>query len=197
MRRRSSVHSPGDERLFLLDTNAYLRVADSFHPLIATIFGSPPCKLRVVPDLDRELKRNPRLATKFHWASLESYSQDRSHYLRVSQERHREIEMNLEYVRETAQDLGLSTSPVDNFCLAYALAFEAVVITDDRPMASLAAEFDLPVIGIIDLLKLMYDEGRANLQEISDAVAVIEGRDDVPNPKYFWKKYSLNFENKN
>lgn len=189
--------SSSDERLFLLDTNAYLRIADSFHPLIATSFGSPPCKLRVVPDLDRELKRNPRLTSKFHWASLEIYSQDRGHYLRVNQEKRREIATNLEYVRETAQDLRLGTSPVDNFCLAYALAYEAVVVTDDGPMTSLAAEFDIPVTGTIDLLKLMYDEGRASLQEIRDAVAVIEGRDDVPCPKQFWKKYNLHFGNLN
>lgn len=186
--------SSGDERLFLLDTNTYLRVADSFHPIIETIFGSPPCKFRVVPDLDHELKRNPRLASKFHWASSEIYSQDRSHHLRVSQEKRKEIKTNLEYVRETAQDLRLSTSPVDNFCLAYALAFGAIVVTDDGPMTLLAAEFDIPVTSTIDLLKLMYDEGRANLQEIRDAVTVIEGRGDVPNPKYFWKKYNLYFE---
>jgi hypothetical protein len=188
------VPSSGDERLFLLDTNTYLRVADSFHPIIATVFGSPPCRFCVVPDLDHELRRNPRLASKFHWASSEIYSQDRSHYLNVCQEKRKEIKTNLEYVRETAQDLQLSTSPVDNFCLAYALAFGAVVVTDDEPMTSLAAEFDIPVTSTIDLLKLMYDAGRANLQEISDAVAVIEGRDDIPNPKYFWKKYSLYFE---
>ena len=47
----------------------------------------------------------------------------------------------------------------------------------------------------IDLLKLIYDAGRASLQEIRDAVAVIEGRDDIPVPKHFWKKYNLYFEN--
>lgn len=186
-----------DERLFILDTNAYLRIADSFHPLIATIFGSPPCKLRVVPDLDRELKRSPRLSGKFHWASSDIYAQDRSHYLRVDHEKRKEIETNLEYIRETAQDLRLGTSPVDNFCLAYALALGAVVITDDGPMTSLAAEFDIPIMNTIDLLKLMYDEDRASLQEIRDAVAVIEVRDDISDPKYFWKKYNLYFENLN
>ena len=189
--------SSSDERLFLLDTNAYLRIADSFYPLISTIFGSPPCKLRVVPDLDRELKRNPRLTSKFHWASSEMYAQDRGHYLRVSHENREEIETNLEYIRETARDLQLGTSTVDNFCLAYALTFRAVVVTDDGPMTSLATEFDIPVMSTIDLLKLMYDTSRASLQEIRDAVTVIEGRDDIPVPKQFWKKYNLYFENSN
>lgn len=184
-----------DERLFILDTNAYLRIADSFHPLISTIFGSPPCKLRVVPDLDRELKRNPRLASKFHWASSEIYAHDRGHYLRVDKEKRKEIDINLDYIRETARDLQLGTSPIDNFCLAYALVLGAVVVTDDGPMTSLAAEFDILVMSTIDLLKLIYDAGRASLQEIRDAVAVIEGRDDIPVPKHFWKKYNLYFEN--
>jgi len=93
--------------------------------------------LRVVPALDQELKRSPRLSSKFHWAS---------------------------------------------------------VVTDDGPMASLAAEFEIPVAKTIDLLKIIYEEGRASLQEIKDAVTVIEGRDDIPGPKEFWKKYSLYFE---
>jgi len=187
------VPSPKGERLFLLDTNAYLRIADSFHPLIATTFGDPPCKLRVVPDLDRELKRSPRLSGKFHWASHEMYAQDRRHYLRVSDERRAEIATDLEYLRETARDSGLATSPVDNFCLAYALAFKAVAITDDGPMVQLAAEFDIEAVGTIELLKLMRDEGRASLRDIEDAVAVMEQRNDIPDPKTFWKKYSAYF----
>lgn len=186
--------SSSDERLFLLDTNAYLRIADSFHPLIATIFGTPPCKLRVVPALDQELKRSPRLSSKFHWASSETYGGDRRHYLRVTSEKRKGIETNFQYIRETAQDLGMATSPVDNFCLAYALALGATVVTDDGPMTSLAAEFEIPVIGTIDLLKLMHDEGRASLQEIKNAVTVIEARDDIPDPKGFWKKYSQYFD---
>jgi hypothetical protein len=49
----------------------------------------------------------------------------------------------------------------------------------------------------IDLLKLLLDEGKASLREILDAVEVIEARDDIPDPKQFWKKYSLYFESIN
>ena len=122
------------------------------------------------------------------------YAQDRRHYLRISDERRAEIATNLEYLRETARDLGLATSPVDNFCLAYALIFEAVVVTDDGPMVQLALEFDIPAIETIDMLKLMLDEGRASLRDIEDAVAIMEQRNDIPDPKTFWKKYSLYFE---
>lgn len=186
--------STPDERVFLLDTNAYLRLGDSFHPLISTIFGKPPCKLRVVPDLDRELKRSPRLSGKFFWASSEVYASDRHHYLRVEEPRKKEIEANVDYLRATARELGLGPSPVDLFCLAYGLAFGAVVVTDDGPMALVAAEFDIPIMGTIDLLKLMYDEGRATLEEIEGAVAVMEGRNDIPDPKEFWKKYKYYFD---
>ena len=183
------------ERLFLLDTNSYFRLADSFHPLIATLFGDPPCRLRVVPDLDRELRKNPRLSGKFHWASSPRYTEDRRHYLRVSAGKREEIETNLDYIRATARDLGLGLSNVDLFCLAYALALGAVVVTDDGPMRLVAAEYEIPLLGTIDLLKLLYDEGRATRQEIEDAVAVIEARNDIPEPKEFWKKYSLYFDN--
>lgn len=125
--------SADDERRFLLDTNAYLRLADSFHPLIRTVFGKPPCSLRVIPEANQELKRNPRLAGKFHWASSEGYVADRRKRFRLDEPKREEVRRNYEFIRETAFDLGLPTSPIDMRCLAYALVLGSVVVTDDVP----------------------------------------------------------------
>jgi hypothetical protein len=187
------VSSRRDERLFILDTNAYLRLADSFRPLIAKNFGEPPCKLRVVPALDRELKRSPRLSSKFHWASAEEYCLDRRHYLHLKPETREGIDANFDFIRGTAHEFRLPTSPVDMLCLAYALELGATVVTDDTPMIALAFEFEIPILRRIDSLKLLYDEGRASLGEIKNAVDVMEYRDDIPEPRDFWKKYAMYF----
>jgi hypothetical protein len=187
------VPLPKDERRLLLDTNSYLRLADTFHPLIGTPFGKPPYTLRVTPELDRELNRNPRLSGKFHWASGETYAADRRRKFRLDVKQKAQIHFHLEFLRETAHDLGLSTSPVDIRCLAYALTFGAIVVTDDVPMIILAFEFGIPILRTIDLLKLMLDQGRATLLEIRDTVELMEYRDDIPEPKEFWKKYAAYF----
>jgi hypothetical protein len=182
-----------EERLFILDTNSYLRVADSFHPLIDRTFGDPPCKLRVIPDLDRELKQSPRLSSKFQWASEDKYCLDRKHYLRLKPSMKGDIDSNYDFLRGTAGELGLPTSPVDMFCLAYALALGAAVVTDDKPMIALAFEFEIPILRTIDLLKLFHDKDRATLEEIQGAVDVMEYRNDIPEPREFWRKYASYF----
>lgn len=40
----------------------------------------------------------------------------------------------------------------------------------------------------------MLDEGRATLQEVKDAVEMMERRDDIPEPKDFWKKFAAYFD---
>jgi hypothetical protein len=56
-------------RLILLDSNAYLRLAISIHPLLGQKFGKDDegtNVLRVIKKLDEEYLRNPRLQSKFH-----------------------------------------------------------------------------------------------------------------------------------
>lgn len=102
-----------NERIFIIDTNTYLRIADSFHPLIEIQFGTPVCKLRVVPMLDHELKRNPRLISKFHWACSEDYIKDRRHYIKISNALKLQIEQTEGYLHAAAQQLELNTSVID------------------------------------------------------------------------------------
>jgi len=187
------MHSQAIDRLIFVDSNVYFRIADSFHPLISQEFGDPPIKLRVVPDLDRELKKEPRLCTKFFWALSPQYAEDRHHYLRVNSDKKIEISTNCQYIRETVHDLELGLSSVDIFILAFALAFSASVATDDKPMTIVAKEYAIKVYDTLDLMKLMLNEKRINLDEIKNAISTIESRDDIPNPKEFWKKQAVLF----
>lgn len=183
-----------NERIFIIDTNTYLRIADSFHPLIEIQFGTPVCKLRVVPMLDHELKRNPRLISKFHWACSEDYIKDRRHYIKISNALKLQIEQTEGYLHAAAQQLELNTSVIDVFCLALAIEIEATLVTDDGPLTLLAKEFNARFMDSLDLLKLMVDEGRATKGEVQSAIDVIEHRNDIPVPRVFWKKYHSYFD---
>lgn len=79
LRRRcdSMKHPP---RLILLDSNAYLRLAISIHPLLWKKFGKDTEAtnvLRVIKKLDSEYLRNPRLQSKFHWVKNPPYVENR------------------------------------------------------------------------------------------------------------------------
>jgi hypothetical protein len=181
--------SAASNRRYLLDTNAYLHLADSFHPLIARSFGDPPCLLRVAPAVDGEIRKNPRLIKKFPWALSPKFQDDRKHYLRPTPAEREAIIFLIEYVENTAEEMGKGLSPIDIFCLAYARKLGLVVVTDDVPMRDVADALGISAIATLDLLKVFLDEGRATLKEIEDVVYMMEYRNDVPDPGTFWRKY--------
>jgi hypothetical protein len=53
----------------LLDSNAYLRLANSFHPLLHEPFGKDQYALYLIPEFQKEFDKNPRLANKFGWVN--------------------------------------------------------------------------------------------------------------------------------
>ena len=64
----------------LLDSNAYLRLAVSIHPLLGQRFGLDEQEqniIRVIQKLDLEYAKNPRLKNKFHWVKDEPYAENR------------------------------------------------------------------------------------------------------------------------
>lgn len=48
----------------LLDSNSYFRLAKSIHPLLFQEFGNKKYCLYVLPELDKEYERQPRLKNK-------------------------------------------------------------------------------------------------------------------------------------
>ena len=53
----------------LLDSNAYLRLANSFHPLLNEPFGKDRYALYLIPEFQKEFDKSPRLANKFGWVN--------------------------------------------------------------------------------------------------------------------------------
>lgn len=63
--------------VILIDTNAYIRLAKHFSPLLGQKFVIPPEVLQVLSEVDREISASPRLESKFSWALDDEYAQNR------------------------------------------------------------------------------------------------------------------------
>lgn len=57
----------------LLDTNAYLRLAYTFHPLLFVSFGGKKYTLYVIEDFQKEFNRQSRLKRKFPWVNKNQF----------------------------------------------------------------------------------------------------------------------------
>jgi hypothetical protein len=67
----------------LLDSNVYLRLAHSFHPLLHEPFGKDQFVLFLIPEFQKEFDKNPRLANKFGWVDQPEYIENRKHRVRA------------------------------------------------------------------------------------------------------------------
>jgi len=112
----------------LLDTNSYLRLAVNLHPLLFVSYGKENFTLYAHKDLRDECMRQPRLANKFDWITLEKYEENRKRPLAVSKAKHAEIEANFDFMWGQVQTDGLTPSKIDTRILATALALGIRVV---------------------------------------------------------------------
>lgn len=183
------------ERVFLLDTNSYLRLADTVYPLFEHTFGEPPIVLKTIPAVHDELGRSQRLKSLFFWANDEKFVDDRkSGFLKAGPAQRQSIVDAKDYLQATGWAEGLNVSKTDVFVLAYALILGCLVVGDDKDMRELADLYEIPMIGIIDFLCVLYDEGGATIERIKEIVDVMERRDDVPNQRDFYFKLGELYE---
>ena len=75
----------------LLDSNAYLRLANSFHPLLNESFGKDKYTLHLIPEFQKEFDKNPRLENKFGWVNQPEYVENRRYRIRVSKSQKEQI----------------------------------------------------------------------------------------------------------
>jgi len=114
----------------LLDTNAYLRLAQSIHPLLGNSFGNENYTLYIHKEIDIELKRSSRLQTKFYWIEQEQYIQNRKKRLVLSRQKQAEIENTYYHIWQYQKDSRLSLSREDIYCIATALEESIKLITE-------------------------------------------------------------------
>ncbi len=77
----------------LVDTNSYLRLAQSVKPLLFVPFGNNEYCLYVIPELEQQ-----HLGNKFPWVNDPEDSQDRQHYPSISKKQKTAIQETYEFV---------------------------------------------------------------------------------------------------
>jgi hypothetical protein len=102
----------------LIDTNTYLRLAQSVHPLLGQSFGEMEFCLYIIPELEHELKRSPRLAKKIAWVSESRYLENRKKRLVISKKQLLEIGETIDFILDASLDAGGGVSPIDCRALA-------------------------------------------------------------------------------
>ncbi len=150
----------------LLDSNAYLRLANSFHPLLHESFGKQDYVLYVIPEFQKEFDKSPRLRNKFGWVNQPEYVGNRKRRIQISIPQKVQAQLTYSYLWEHNISEGLGASPIDVRALAYGAVLGVPVITDDSDMTELGRVFGIEVKGLLDLLKIMYDSNRIDFQGI-------------------------------
>jgi len=163
----------------LIDTNSYLRLAQSIHPLLCESFGSNEFCLYVIPELNREL-RAKHLRTKFPWVDQSELVEGRQRFPSLSRKQKRAIEQTVDFVWDHVETELPGPSRVDARYVAYAVELGIPLVTDDEDLIKLAETFGASVMRSLDLLKLMLDEGHVDVGKIRATVAYWRHIGDTP-----------------
>ena len=145
----------------LLDTNTYLRLAKRIRPAVGRQFGQVPYVVVILKAVEDEVHRSPRL--KFHnpWFDEPEFAQERlAKQKRLSADDKRAMTLVQDVLLGMVQmEVDKYTShgrhppgPTDCWLLAYAQGKNAVVVTDDLGMHTLASEAGLKVWHGFELL---------------------------------------------
>lgn len=166
----------------LLDTNTYLRLAKRLRPAVGRQFGQVPYVLVILKAVEEEVHRSPKL--KFHnpWFDEPDFVQERlAKQKRLSNEDKsamilvQDVLQGMVYM-EVDKYTSYGRSPpgaTDCWLLAYAQVKNAVVVTDDLGMHTLAGEAGLKVwhgFELLAKLKTAKAVDAALIREIYDAL---------------------------
>lgn len=168
------------QRKILLDTNSYLRLAKSIHPLLFEEFGPEACCLYVLKELDDELGGNPRLRTKFDWANEPEYRENRGHCLTVSRKDKKSIDDAFSFVWDYVQTDQPGPSRIDVRHLAHAYVLHIPLVSDDRDLLAVADVFGIVRMKSIELLRLMLDCDHITIEKINTIVQFWRYWKDTP-----------------
>lgn len=181
------------ERIILLDSNSYFRLAVSVHPLLEIKFGSEPCSLFVINELDEEYKRSSRLLNKFHWVSEAQYVKDRRNLVKCGSKQRSLIDNAYSYILAEAKRLDISISRVDARVLATAYILKISIVSDDGGIQELSGIYGIKIMSTLELMKLMMDNKRINLKMVKQIVAYWAYEKDLPSAKHQFIRDYKNF----
>lgn len=154
------------QKKILVDTNTYLRLAKSIHPLLFTPFGVDECCLYVLPELNQELA-NSKLQNKFPWVCEDAFVENRRSFPNIGKKQRRSIQQTFGYLWDHVQTALPGPSKIDTLYVAYAIELDIPLVTDDQDMSKLAKVFESGVLPTLELLKLMLDAQHINAKTVS------------------------------
>lgn len=180
----------------LIDTNSYLRLAQSIHPLLLTTFGKNEYCLYVLKELNGELT-NHRLASKFHWVNDEEYVSNRQIFPSLSRKQQRAIKDNLDFIWGHIQSDCPGPSKVDALYIAYGLELDIPIVTDDQDMTATAEAFEVRILTTLELLKLMVDCSHVSIEKVKAIISYWKHIGDTPcSPRQLDANFQSLFDEK-
>lgn len=144
----------------LLDTNTYLRLAKRIRPAVGREFGQVPYVLVILKAVEDEVHRSARLRFLNPWFDEPEFAQERlAKQTRLNTAEKQDLKLVQDVLLGTVQlDVAKYTtgrSPpgaTDCWLLAYGQVKDAIVVTDDLGMHTLAADAGLKVWHGFELL---------------------------------------------
>lgn len=121
---------------------------------------------------------------KFGWVNQPEYVENRKRRIRITRSQKEQIRLTYSYLWAYNISQGLGASRVDVRALAYGAVLGVPVITDDSDMTELGKVFGMEASGLLDLLKLMYDENLIDFQKIKTLLDYLQYNRDLPYPSF-------------
>lgn len=171
------------ERL-LLDTNAYLRLAEPLDPLLNQPFGPDKARLFVIREFEKEFSFSPRLRTRFAWVKDTKYVVNRKRPVPTPRDKRRHISITESALLDYVRTEGLGVSPVDNIALAVGKTLDMIVVTDDLDMRKVAHIFKIHTMRTRALLKRMLRENHIDMAKVTEIALYWQSVDDCPASFY-------------
>lgn len=164
----------------LLDTNAYLRLAKSIHPLLGKEFGKENFALYIHKEIEIELNRSSRLQSKFNWIGQEEYKENRKKKLIIKKTKQADIENTYEHIWQYQKDKKYNLSREDIYCIATAWELEIKLVTDDQNMIKVCKEFEVDILTTLELMKLMQNNNHIDFDLVKQIVDYWKYGKDLP-----------------
>lgn len=162
----------------LLDSNAYFRLAYNIHPLLFIEFGEDKYCLYIIEDLMYEFEKNPRLQNKFDWVKEKEFTENRSNPISIPSRQKKEIAAVFDLIWGLSREIGVSH--VDVKAVATAQVLNVKLVSDDKGIQEISKTYEINCIGSLELLKLMLDNGRIDMEKVRQTVAYWRYNKDIP-----------------
>lgn len=178
----------------LLDTNTYLRLAKRIRPAVGRKFGQVPYVVVILKAVEDEVHRNPKLHFKNPWFDEPEFAQERmARQTRLSAVDKQDMKLVQDVLIGLVQlDVEKYTShgrsppgATDCWLLAYGQVKNAVVVTDDLGMHTLALEAGLKVWHGYELLAKLKTAKEVDNELVREIYDALERNNDMTDT---WRK---------